>query len=182
MKLSPRIPVAIQLLAAVLCIGASLRYLTANEFMPYHAVLAGNAWSSLSVGLQTIILGMLRILGGGFLGCGIALAALSYPLSKGERWASWASLAVGCAVWIPTLLVTLMLKSAAPTAQPPTAPTVGILVLVLVSFALSLLLKPARSEANRSLNRTLHSMPAFGLAFHASPNTVLLFRSGCFQR
>ena len=31
---------------------------------------------------------------------------------------------------------------------------------------------------NQSLNRTLHSMPAFGLAFHASPNTVLLFRAG----
>ena len=32
--------------------------------------------------------------------------------------------------------------------------------------------------AHRSLNRTLNSMPAFGLAFHASPNTVLLFRAG----
>ena len=31
---------------------------------------------------------------------------------------------------------------------------------------------------NGSLNRTLHSMPAFGLAFHAGPNTVLLFRAG----
>ena len=29
--------------------------------------------------------------------------------------------------------------------------------------------------ANRSLNRTLHSVPAFGLAFHASPNAVPLF-------
>ena len=35
-----------------------------------------------------------------------------------------------------------------------------------------------KPPANRSLNRTLHSMPAFGLAFHASPNTVLLFRAG----
>ena len=34
------------------------------------------------------------------------------------------------------------------------------------------------ARPNRSLNRTLHSMPAFGLAFHASPNTVLLFRAG----
>jgi hypothetical protein len=36
----------------------------------------------------------------------------------------------------------------------------------------------AAASSNRSLNRTLHSMPAFGLAFHASPNTVLLFRAG----
>ena len=31
---------------------------------------------------------------------------------------------------------------------------------------------------NRSLNRTLHSMPAFGQAFHASPNATMLFRAG----
>jgi len=31
---------------------------------------------------------------------------------------------------------------------------------------------------NRSLNRTLHSMPAFGQAFHASPNAGMLFRAG----
>ena len=35
-----------------------------------------------------------------------------------------------------------------------------------------------KARPNRSFNRTLHSMPAFGLAFHASPNTVLLFRAG----
>ena len=31
---------------------------------------------------------------------------------------------------------------------------------------------------NRSLNRTLHSMPDFGLAFHASPKAGMLFRAG----
>jgi hypothetical protein len=36
----------------------------------------------------------------------------------------------------------------------------------------------AKLRPNRSLNRTLHSKPAFGLAFHASPNAVLLFRAG----
>jgi hypothetical protein len=41
-----------------------------------------------------------------------------------------------------------------------------------------ILLKRSAVMPNRSLNRTLHSMPAFGLAFHASPNTVLLFRAG----
>jgi hypothetical protein len=147
MNISRRITIAIQLVAAILSIGASLRYLTATEFMPYHAVVSGQVWSALSSGTQTIIVGMLRIIGGGFLGCGIALAALSFGIAKGQRWASWASLMTGCAVWIPTLLVTLMLKSAAPSAQPPIVPSAAILALVVLGFALSFLSQPQTSAA-----------------------------------
>jgi hypothetical protein len=147
MQISPRIPMAIQLVAAVLCVGASLRYLTATEFMPYHAVVSGQAWSALSTGVQTIIVGMLRILGGGFLACGVALASLSLGIAKGQRWASWASLTTCCAVWVPTLLVTLMLKSAAPASQPPIIPSAGILTLVILSFTLSFLSPPQTREA-----------------------------------
>jgi len=89
----------------------------------------------------------LRIVGGGFLACGVALAALSVGIAKGQRWASWASLMTGCAVWVPTLLVTLMLKSAAPNSQPPIISSAGILALVILSFALSFLSQQQTREA-----------------------------------
>ncbi len=38
--------------------------------------------------------------------------------------------------------------------------------------------QPAPAPPNHSLNRTLHSMPSFGQAFHASPNAIMLFRAG----
>lgn len=131
--------VSLQLLAAVLSIVAAARYMTTDEFMPYHAVVAGQAWAALSPGLQTVITGMLRILAGGFLGCGVALAFLAVPLWRAERWAAWASLFTGLAVWAPALAVTLMLKSAAPAAQPPTLPTIAILLVVVAAFVTGLL-------------------------------------------
>lgn len=141
-----KIAIVLQLLAAVLSIGASVRYMTANEFMPYHAVVAGQAWATLSPGLQVVVTGMLRILAGGFLGCGVALAFLAMPLWRAERWAAWASLFVGLAVWAPTLAVTLMLKSAAPAAQPPTLPTVAILIVVIAAFIAGLLSRSPESD------------------------------------
>jgi hypothetical protein len=115
--------------------------MTTSEFMSYHAVVAGQGWSSLTPGLQVIITGMLRILAGGFLGCGLALAFLAMPLWRGERWAAWASLFVGLAVWMPTLTVTFMLKSAAPAAQPPTLPTIAVLALIVAAFVAGLLIQ-----------------------------------------
>lgn len=110
-----------------------MRYLTTSEFMPYHAAVTGQAWGELSPGLQTIIVGMLRIVGGGFLACGLALAALAYPLHRGERWPPWATLLTGAALWVPTLAVTLRLQSLQPAAQPPVAPSAILLALVVLA-------------------------------------------------
>jgi len=130
--------VLLVLLAALMSIGAGVRYMSADQFMPYHAVVSGNAWSALAPGLQTIILGMLRVLAGGFLSCGIALLFLLVPLRHGERWAPWAVASVGTAVWLPTLSVTLMLRNAAPEAQPPIALTAIALGLSLSGAAAAL--------------------------------------------
>jgi len=64
------------------------------------------------------------------------------------RWAAWASLCVGLAVWAPTLAVTFMLKSAVSAAQPPTLPTIAILVVVVAAFVTGLIARaPASNEA-----------------------------------
>jgi hypothetical protein len=124
---------ALLLLAACASIAAGLRYLLATEFMPYHAIVTGKAWSQVDPGTQTIVLGMLKIVGGGFLSCGVALLWLFVPLRRDEAWARWAALSIAAAVWLPTQYVTFMLKSAAPVAQPPIIPTAAILVLVLAA-------------------------------------------------
>jgi hypothetical protein len=118
------------LLAGVLSIGAGTRYLFTGEFMPYHAVVAGKSWSQLEPGVQTIILGMLKILGSGFASCGAALLWLLVPLRRNEVWARWAALTVAAVVWVPTQYVTFVLRDAAPQAQPPIIPTAIILLLV----------------------------------------------------
>lgn len=142
-----RASVVLQILAALLCVAAAARYIASDQFMPYHATVAGTQWELLSPGLQSIIRGMLRIVGGGFLACGAALAALAIPAWRGERWAYWSSLMVGLAIWVPTLTVTLMLKTAAPAANPPTLPTLLVLVVIAAAFVLGMLSRRKRALA-----------------------------------
>src|SRR6476620_626823 len=107
-----RIAIALLVLAALMSVGAGVRYLLLNEFMPYHATVSGHTWASLDPGVQTIILGMLTIVGGGFLATVAALVWGSWALAREASWVPWAALTVLVAQWAPTLNVTLMLKAA----------------------------------------------------------------------
>lgn len=120
---------ALLALAGLMSVVAALRYLLLTEFMPYHAVVSGREWSSLEPGMQTIIIGMLKIVGGGFLATGVALVWLARSQSLRAPWAPWAALTVLVAQWVPTLYVTLVLKSSNAAAQPPIVPTLLILAL-----------------------------------------------------
>jgi hypothetical protein len=65
-------------LAAVLLValGAILfgvRYMRREAYLPYHAAVAGKSFVDLDPGVQVIILGMLKIIGGGFVTLGVAL-------------------------------------------------------------------------------------------------------------
>lgn len=54
-------------LAGLISIAFGVRYFLAREYMPYHAVVAGSSWAELEPGVRTVILGMLKILAGGFI-------------------------------------------------------------------------------------------------------------------
>src|SRR5438067_8575240 len=125
------------LLAALLPIAFGVRYLRTKEFMPYHAVVAGKSWIELDPGVQTIVLGMLRIVGGGLLTYGIALLWLLLPLGRGEPWAVWAVLTLAGATIGPTLYVTIMLRKVQPKANTPIVPTLVALGLVLAGAGAS---------------------------------------------
>src|SRR5690242_20244047 len=102
-----KIPLILLLLAALLPIAFGFRYLRTTQFMPYHAVAASTNWDELGLGVQTIILGMLRIVGGGLISYGLALLWLLLPLGRGESWAMWAILTISLASIGPTFYVTI---------------------------------------------------------------------------
>lgn len=135
----PKLPLVFLLLAALLTIFFGVRYLRTKEFMPYHAVVAGKSWSELELGVQTIILGMLKIIGGGFTTYGLALLWLLLPLNRGESWALWAVLTITATAIVPTLYVTVMLRRFEPKAKTPVVPTVIALALVLAGVSISFL-------------------------------------------
>ena len=156
-----RLPLAFILLAAVLSTIAGLRYLAVAEFMPYHAAVAGMPWSRLETGTQTIILGMLRVLGGGFIAAGLALLWLLVPLNRGANWAAWAALTVGAAAWLPAVFVMLGLKAAAPSAQPPLVSALVILAAIAVGSA-GILLKSRLKSLSASISDARNRAGAAG--------------------
>lgn len=126
------------LLAALVSVFFGIRYLLTREYMPYHAVVTGKAWSQLEPGVQTAIRGMLRIVGGGILAYGLALLWLLLPLNRGEPWAAWAALTISAAILLPTLYVTVMLRRFQPNAKTPIVPTAVVIALVLAGVGASL--------------------------------------------
>ena len=125
-------------LAAVLpvALGAVLfgvRYLRRDAYLPYHAVVAGKSFVDLDPGVQAVILGMLRIIGGGFVTLGVALLWLCFALHGG---APWAILSVSATALGPILYVALTLRAFRPEAQMPVRPTVTMMVLIVAWVAL----------------------------------------------
>jgi hypothetical protein len=128
--------------AGLMALAFGLRYLVTREFMPYHAAVLGESWTSLQPRLQSIILGMLKVAGAGLLGYGVALLWLLLPLGRGEAWAAWAALSVSVVVVAPVLHVVLWLRRIAPGAATPVRPTLAVLVLVAIGTIASFAGRP----------------------------------------
>ncbi len=118
--------------AALGLVVVGTRYLVATEFMPYHAQVAQTTWTDLGPGVRAIILGLLTIVGAGFIACGAALLWLLPVLRAGVRWGHWAVLSVGLLLGLPTLFVTLKLREEAPGAETPVGLTVVLVICVVV--------------------------------------------------
>jgi uncharacterized protein YjeT (DUF2065 family) len=127
------------LLVALAGIVFGVRYVRRDAFLPYHAAVAGKAWSELDPGVQVIILGMLKIIGGGFVTLGVTLLWLCFALHEGARWAPWAILTISAVALGPMLYVAKKLRSFRPAAQTPVRPTLAMIVLIVVGVGLSIL-------------------------------------------
>ena len=119
-------------LAGLLALAFGVRYLVTREFMPYHAAVLGKPWAALEPQLQAIILGMLKVAGGGLLGYGCTLLWLLLPLQRGEAWAAWAAISISLVVSAPILYVVVWLRRVSPGAKTPVIPTLVSMALVIV--------------------------------------------------
>ena len=125
-------------IVALAVIVFGVRYMRRDSFMPYHAAVAGKSWSELDAGVQRVVLGMLRIIGGGFATLGVTLLWLCFALHEGARWAPWAILTVSAAALVPMLYVAIQLRSFRPDAQTPVRPTLVMMALIVLGVGLSL--------------------------------------------
>jgi hypothetical protein len=131
-----KLALALIVLAAVGAAAVGARYSMATEFMPYHAVVAGKSWSQLEPGVQAIVLGMLRILGASFIAFAIALLAFAWGGWRGDRWPAVGAALSGLVLAVPTLYVTLHLRTLNPRAETPVGLTAILLALILAGSVL----------------------------------------------
>lgn len=145
-KTAARLALACHGLAALLLLAFGVMYLTRSEFMPYHRDAIGLGWGELHPRVQTLLLGLMRTAGGGFLASSLAmLLLLAFPFRRGERWARWAVPAVGVAVAAPALYVALLLR-----ARTPASPPVLVVAVGLGLIGLGLVLSMVAARAARS--------------------------------
>jgi hypothetical protein len=127
------------LIVALAGIVFGVRYMRREAFLPYHAAVAGQSWAELEPGVQIVILGMLKIIGGGFITLGLTLLWLSFALHEGARWAPWAILTISAAALGPMLYVAIRFRAFRPDAQTPVRPTLAMIILIVVGVSLSVL-------------------------------------------
>jgi hypothetical protein len=89
--------------------------------------------------VQAIIVGMLRVIGGGFLGLAATVAWLAYALFEGARWAPWALATISLIALLPALAVALGLRKIEPRANTPVVPSIAAIGLILLGAGLGLL-------------------------------------------
>ena len=133
------IALGLLLLAVILGCVMGLKYLLATSFTTYHAEVVGKPWEQLEPRVQAIIVGMLRVIGGGFLGLAATVAWLAYALFEGARWAPWALATISLIALLPALAVALGLRKIEPRANTPVVPSIAAIGLILLGAGLGLL-------------------------------------------
>ena len=113
-------------------------YLIKPEFMPYHAEAVGMNWSSVDVGFQIMILGLMKSHGAACLGMVISFGALLVkPFREGQIWVKYVLPFVSYIYTIPALYVTLNIR-AKTGAHTPWIAVVAGMVLVALGFVFSI--------------------------------------------
>ena len=125
-------------IAALVTLAFGVRYFFATQYMPYHAAVAGKAWTELEPGMQAVIRGLFTITAAGFLTYGVSLLWLLIPLSGRSAWAPWALLSLTLVEVAPTLYVTLWLRRQAPSARTPVVPAAAVLAIGVAAGLLGL--------------------------------------------
>jgi hypothetical protein len=125
------------LVAALGGVLMGLRYLVRSKFMPYHQDALGQNWDQLDKRLQTLLIALMRGVGGAALGASISVMIMLFiPFRAGELWAHYAIPAVFLITCLPSLYATLLVRTKT-HASPPVALFVFGVVLNIGGFILS---------------------------------------------
>jgi hypothetical protein len=122
------------LAGAAVAIVFGLIYLFRSKFMGYHIMAVQKDWNELSHELQTLILALMRTVGGGFLSVSIAVIILQLEFNRSQNhWIALAILIVGGILTLGTLYATLLVRTKT-KGRPPTIAALLLLILLLMGY------------------------------------------------
>jgi hypothetical protein len=125
-------------LSALLLMTFGVMYLTRSKFMPYHQQAIGIPWENLDTRMQTLLLTLMRVSGGGMLAVALSVLVLVLgPFREGNVWAIYALPAIGLASGLPILYATIFVRKRTQTSSPVGISAFGVAIVVL-GFVLSL--------------------------------------------
>jgi hypothetical protein len=131
-----KLALGIYIVAGAVDIALGATYFSSKQFMSYHAEAVDAPWQELDAGIQTLILALMRLAGGGWFALGfftivMALAALS-TRSVFVRWTLPAGMLIA---WSASFAATWGVYQATGAATPWT-PSLAMIVFALLAFAL----------------------------------------------
>ena len=113
-------------------------YLTRPQFMPYHSLALSKLWSEVEPNIQTLILALMRVAGGGFLATAISITVLlCFPFQAREQWAIYSIFFICFCSSFGSAYATYLVQNNTP-GNPPFKLSLGAVLLSLVGFFCSL--------------------------------------------
>lgn len=124
-------------LSAILSLIFGLLYLTRTKFMSYHSTALDQKWEELSPKFQTIILALMRSVGGGLLSVSVTILILQYQFNKlPQKW-------IALSIFICGIIMTMGILSAHylvmknTKGRPPVIAALLVFILLTVGYFLN---------------------------------------------
>ena len=123
---------------ALLSLIFGIIYLTRPQFMPYHSLALGKSWAEVEPNVQTLILALMRVAGGGFLTAGLTIVILlAIPFQAQSRWAIYTIPAIALITSGGSFYATYLVRSNTP-GNPPFKLSLLTIGLAIIGFVFSL--------------------------------------------
>jgi len=114
-------------------------YVLRGRIMPYHEEALGRRFGELDPALQTLLVAMLRVVGGELVACGLGLALMiGLSFLSGESWTIWAMPLLALGIVLPNLYATTFVRRKTGARTPVELTVIGV-ILVVAGAVLSLL-------------------------------------------
>jgi len=119
MKTRHKIALVLYVLVSFASLALGLTYFLLDHFLPYHEPAVGLPWDQLDARLQTLLLALMEVAGGGWLALFVlTMALIMVPFRRGERWAR-VMIPIGILTfYLPTLHATLKVLQHTPSVPP----------------------------------------------------------------